>query len=174
LKSGKAHPPRSNPPLRSSSGPPSPCITPSTETFVMVVSFMVAVPFWLGFVVVRFDRTAAPISSVAAESVRPIHSAPSPNKAQGDNARKLPGTSGITCCLHPPMTDSHTRRIGSRGPVNEIVGYAEIACEGPKTLASFGAVHPGHRRRGLGSCLIDLIEERALVHPPGPERIQVF
>src|SRR5215213_2452995 len=36
-----AHPPRSNPPLRSSSDPPSPCITPSTETFVLVVSFMV-------------------------------------------------------------------------------------------------------------------------------------
>src|SRR5215212_7977360 len=36
-----AHPPRSKPPLRSSSGPPSPCITPSTETFVVVVSFMV-------------------------------------------------------------------------------------------------------------------------------------
>src|SRR3712207_2775614 len=42
-----AHPPRSNPSLRSSSGPPSPCITPSTETFVLVVSFMVAVPFSL-------------------------------------------------------------------------------------------------------------------------------
>src|SRR5215203_3208171 len=42
-----AHPPRSNPPLRSSSGPPSPCITPATETFVLVVSFMVAVPFSL-------------------------------------------------------------------------------------------------------------------------------
>src|SRR3954452_10429648 len=64
--SGRAHPPRSNPPLRSSSGPPSPCITPSTETFVMVVSFMLAVPFSLGLVVVRFDRTAAPISSSAA------------------------------------------------------------------------------------------------------------
>jgi GNAT superfamily N-acetyltransferase len=49
-------------------------------------------------------------------------------------------------------------------PDNEIVGYAEIACEGP-TLASFGAVHPDHRRRGLGSYLIDRIEERALVHP---------
>jgi hypothetical protein len=49
---------------------------------VMVVSFMVAVPFSLGFVVVRFDRTAAPIASVAAESVRPIHSAPSPNTAR--------------------------------------------------------------------------------------------
>jgi mycothiol synthase len=50
-------------------------------------------------------------------------------------------------------------------PDDEIVGYAEIACEGPKTLASFGAVHPRHRRRGLGSHLIDLIEKRAFVHP---------
>ena len=56
--------------------------SPSTETIVMVVSFMVACPFSLGFVVVRFDRPAAPISSVAAESVRPIHSAPSPNPAR--------------------------------------------------------------------------------------------
>src|SRR5437764_9590939 len=33
-----AHPPRSKPPLRSSSGPPNPCITPSTETLVVVVN----------------------------------------------------------------------------------------------------------------------------------------
>src|SRR6266498_5009197 len=45
-----AHPPRSNPPLRSSSGAPSPCITPSTETCVVVVSFMIVVPFLLGSV----------------------------------------------------------------------------------------------------------------------------
>ena len=38
--------PRSNPPLGSSSRPPIPCATPSTETNV-VVSFMVAVPFSL-------------------------------------------------------------------------------------------------------------------------------
>src|SRR6185295_18674131 len=38
-----AHPPRSNTPRSSSSGPPGPCITPSTETCVVVVSFMVAV-----------------------------------------------------------------------------------------------------------------------------------
>src|SRR6266508_2419660 len=44
----KAHPPRSNPFLRSSSdAPPFPCITPSTVTCVMVVSFMVAAPFSL-------------------------------------------------------------------------------------------------------------------------------
>src|SRR5439155_9821231 len=42
-----AHPPRSNLPRSSSSGPPGPCITPSTETCVVVVSFMVAVPFSL-------------------------------------------------------------------------------------------------------------------------------
>src|ERR687893_882872 len=64
---GMAHSPRSNPPLRSSSGPPSACITPSTETFVLVVSFMVAVPF--SRVVVRSDRTDAPIPSVVARTV---------------------------------------------------------------------------------------------------------
>src|SRR2546429_3821630 len=49
-----AHPPRSKPPLRSSSGPPNPCITPSTETLVVVVSFMVGAPSslslpWVGW-----------------------------------------------------------------------------------------------------------------------------
>src|SRR5919109_479878 len=44
--SGLAHPPRSNPLLRSSSeAPPFPCITPSTETCVVVVSFMITVSF---------------------------------------------------------------------------------------------------------------------------------
>src|SRR6266545_3525362 len=56
-----AHPPRSNPFLRSSSdAPPFPCITPSTVTCVMVVSFMVAAPFSLGFCrrLIRPDRGA--------------------------------------------------------------------------------------------------------------------
>src|SRR4051812_34456234 len=35
-----AHPPRSNPPLRFSSGPPNPCITPSTERLVVVLNLM--------------------------------------------------------------------------------------------------------------------------------------
>src|SRR5215218_4091803 len=44
-----AHPPRSNPFLRSSSdAPPFPCMTPSTETCVVVVNFMIAIPFPLG------------------------------------------------------------------------------------------------------------------------------
>src|SRR5437762_6135936 len=41
---GATHPPRSNPPLRSSSGPPGPCITPSTDTNVVTVSFISSTP----------------------------------------------------------------------------------------------------------------------------------
>src|SRR4051794_22117103 len=52
-----AHPRRSNTPRSSSSGPPGPCITPSTETCVVVVSFMVAVPFSLSLS--SFDSTQA-------------------------------------------------------------------------------------------------------------------
>src|SRR5205814_3134894 len=49
-----AHPPRSNPFLRSSAdAPPFPCITPSTVTCVMVVSFMVAATGLLALVVLR-------------------------------------------------------------------------------------------------------------------------
>src|SRR5215217_7174549 len=41
----RAQPPRSNPFVRSSSvEPPLPCITPSTVTCVMVVSFMIVLP----------------------------------------------------------------------------------------------------------------------------------
>src|ERR671915_907587 len=40
----RAHPPRSNPLLRSSDAAPLPCITPSRVTWVMVVSFTIAVP----------------------------------------------------------------------------------------------------------------------------------
>jgi hypothetical protein len=40
---------------------------------------------------------------------------PSTSDAQGGSARGLPGISGITCGLHPPMNDSHTGGISSRG-----------------------------------------------------------
>src|SRR5450755_1413479 len=70
---GRCQPPRSNPPLRSSSGPPSPCITPSTETFVMVVSFMGS--SFLSWWFPRHDRTEARISSVERGSVLQVHSA---------------------------------------------------------------------------------------------------
>src|SRR6266851_4065750 len=61
-----AHPPRSNLPRSSSSRPPGPCITPSTETCVVVVSFMVAVPFslvWSSFGWCRSSRQSSPAST---------------------------------------------------------------------------------------------------------------
>ena len=55
---------------RSSSGPPFPCITPSTETCVVVVSFMIAVPFSLGRALVGglspLLRTPPPRSDTAS------------------------------------------------------------------------------------------------------------
>ena len=41
---GAVHPPRSNPPRRSSSGPPGPWYTPSTVSIIVAVSFMVIAP----------------------------------------------------------------------------------------------------------------------------------
>src|SRR6188768_4145055 len=75
----RAHPPRSNPFLRSSSdAPPFPCITPSTVTCVMVVSFMVAAPFWEGCRrrVIRQDRGADLIGRVARSPSAPETTAP--------------------------------------------------------------------------------------------------
>jgi hypothetical protein len=43
-KCGTSQPPRANPSERSSSGPPGPCITPSTETKVVTVSFIASIP----------------------------------------------------------------------------------------------------------------------------------
>jgi hypothetical protein len=74
-----AHPPRSNPFLRSSSdAPPFPCITPSTVTCVMVVSFMGSSSFSRGGLS-RYDRTEARISSLERGSVLQVHSASFPN-----------------------------------------------------------------------------------------------
>src|SRR5919197_1868452 len=52
-----AHPPRSNRPRSSSSGPPGPCITPSTETCVVVVSFMIVIVVPFSLVWSSFART---------------------------------------------------------------------------------------------------------------------
>src|SRR5262249_13302435 len=61
-------PPPPTPPLRFSSGPPFPCTTPSTETCVVVVSFMIAVPFSLGrpsWAASPLPRTPLPRSDTA-------------------------------------------------------------------------------------------------------------
>jgi mycothiol synthase len=42
-----------------------------------------------------------------------------------------------------------------------IVGYAQVASEDPGVVESWGAVHPEHRGRGLGTALLERIEERA-------------
>jgi hypothetical protein len=43
-KCGTSQPPRSNPPLRSSSGPPGPCMTPSTDRNVVSVTCIIVLP----------------------------------------------------------------------------------------------------------------------------------
>jgi mycothiol synthase len=42
-----------------------------------------------------------------------------------------------------------------------IVGYAQAMRQEPAVVESWGVVHPAHRGRGLGSSLLDLLEERA-------------
>src|SRR5207244_7350128 len=56
-------------PTRRSSDLPSPCITPSTETFVMVVSFMVAVSFSMSLSLVGCStRSQRPPLDLAPDS----------------------------------------------------------------------------------------------------------
>ncbi|MGZ8651376.1 MAG: GNAT family N-acetyltransferase [Actinomycetota bacterium] len=42
-----------------------------------------------------------------------------------------------------------------------IVGYAQVTLDEPDLTQSWGVVHPEHRGRGIGTSLLDRIEERA-------------
>ena len=48
-----------------------------------------------------------------------------------------------------------------------IVGYGQVMREEPDIVESWGVVHPESRRRGIGSSLLDRIEERARQLLPG-------
>src|SRR5450755_2034474 len=91
----RAHPPRSNPFLRSSDAPPFPCITPSRVTWVMVVSFMIAVPSpWcrpLAGGLTPATNTTAPIRHRLPDffeelSGTPVVSDPTARRLRGDGA----------------------------------------------------------------------------------------
>lgn len=55
-----------------------------------------------------------------------------------------------------------------------IVGYGQVVLEEPELAQSWGVVHPEHRGRGLGTSLLDRIEERAseLVATPSSLRFR--
>jgi mycothiol synthase len=55
-----------------------------------------------------------------------------------------------------------------------IVGYAQVTFEEPDVARSWGVVHPEHRGRGIGTSLLDRIEERApeLVATPSSLRFR--
>src|SRR5580704_5030319 len=118
-----AHPPRSNPPLRSSSDPPSPCITPSTETFVVIVSFMIVVPFSFGFVLLGRPSWAAAHPATST-------SAPIRHRLRGCLSR-LSGT---------PVVNDPTRRSHSWTPapaVGAAGGFRSVAPHLDLPIAGF-------------------------------------
>jgi mycothiol synthase len=54
-----------------------------------------------------------------------------------------------------------------------VVGSAQVTLAEPDLAGSWGVVHPAHRGRGLGSELLDRIEERAReMRPAGPFRFR--
>src|SRR5207244_7351041 len=131
-----AHPPRSNLPRSSSSGPPGACITPSTETCVVVVSFTVAVSFSLSSSLLGYatwsqrhyppldlmlDRLFGEDRIDLADSLRSARvRAGGQDPLHGLDARK-PTLDGHAGAPDVDLLDRDTRRgrrhVGVRGPV---------------------------------------------------------
>src|SRR6266540_2763082 len=136
--SGVTHPPRSKPPLRSSSGAPSPCITPSTVTMVTVVSFIVAGPFSLGLVVVRLYRTAAP-SHRSQQGPSGSPRFPSPD-SRDKSGQQVPATERHL----PDRLYGQDTPIERHGPVTGIDLHGKHG-RVVDQRSSGGGTRPGHR-----------------------------
>src|SRR6266851_3497973 len=161
-----AHPPRSNPFRRSSSdAPPFPCITPSTVTCVMVVSFIIAVPFSLGAPLVGglspLLRTPPPRSDTASRIsfedflVR---------RLQAIRQRDRFGATALTSsCARPVRTSSGdqidretlTRRPYMPDGGKRPAGQHRIGRSWHVHPIRTGHVSPGHSRRSGRSLVAD-------------------
>src|SRR5688572_12387371 len=115
-----AHPPRSNPFLRSSSdAPPFPCITPSTVTCVMVVSFMGSsfLSWWSLVFLVRPHRGADLIGR-AQNSRRPVSG--DARQARGNPRREQALSDVALQEAEVSLLEGH--RVGASLP-NAVVGH---------------------------------------------------
>src|SRR5215203_3626185 len=152
-----AHPPRSNPFLRSSSdAPPFPCITPSTESCVVVVNFMIAVPFCSGHPRGRpltpTTNTSAPLRHRLPKFFRafpgtPVVSHPTAQRFQ-TTAQLLaqafdPGEDGAT--VNAGMPNSVDTKIGvQRCPeTSQVVSLRRSMAVHQCVCRATGPYHPG-------------------------------
>src|SRR5690348_14748227 len=128
-----AQPPRSNPFARSSSdAPPFPCTTPSTVTCVMVVSFMITVPFTSG-------------ALAGGLSPRHEHRCPDPTPPPGISAEDLPDAG---CQRSGNATGSGRLRSTSSCAPGAWSGSPGGLAQGCSGKAGQMADQTGHRQPG--------------------------
>jgi hypothetical protein len=122
--------------LRSSSGPPRPCITPSRETFVMVVSFTVTGPFsWFGRPSVQAHRRTDLIDHGTVRTA--AHAVRSPNTGRTSAGSALVYSHQRYRLRPAPINERHTRWIGSRSPVMATSRATKPGLSRPTTTVTF-------------------------------------